>query len=217
MRTCEAQKLLSQISPRSWTSEHNRCCSSNAIFTDCSSEHVVSKLSAARSLFFRAGRPVQKRSALEPRQHRCTSYGKSAAPTCQRSDRQPRRRPARSVDPEALAEQEEVPAWKRVAGFLLKTAAVGALAFALVRPDTLRSPWPGDKVSVTQGHSNCKLHVTLRFLQTFGSVPSAQAAGSAGRMGGSSFGGSSMGSRQEPACVITGLQLRKIRSACSVH
>lgn len=109
--------------------------------------------SATRSSFFRAGRPVQKRSAPELRQHRCTSFGKAAAPTCQQSGRQPRRRAAGSVDLEALAEQKEMPAWRRLAGSLLKTAALGALAFALVGLISWSSPLLRDKMPNVQGQA----------------------------------------------------------------
>lgn len=81
--------------------------------------------------------------------------------------------------PEVCPEEDvvkTVPAWRKLASFLVKTTAVAALALALVSPAELYA------TSANLDHTSSPL-----YLQTFGSVSSAEAARSGGRMGGSGF------------------------------
>ena len=101
---------------------------------------------------------------------------------------QPMRRPASTHTQVRVEEDtvESVPAWRKMVSFLLKSSAVVALALALVSP------------SLQLQHSLLSVVLVpsswLYPLQTFGSVSSAEAARSGGRMGGSGFSAARSGS-----------------------
>lgn len=107
--------------------------------------------------------------------------------SCQHG-RQPVRRSA-ATHIQVRAEEdmlEPVPAWRKVVSFLLKSSAAVALVLALVSPLTHLQ----HNVS---GMSLCKSHHRTA-PQTFGSISSAEAARSGGRMGGSGFSAARSGS-----------------------
>ena len=144
-------------------------------------------------------RPALKlHTLLRQRQGRAPSDSYRPFALCQHG-RLAQDRPAVHT-PEVCSEEEvakPIPVWQRLAGLLLKSTAVIALALALVslvhsRADQARSV---RRAAVP--------YTTL--LQTFGGVSSAEAARSGGRMGGSSFSAARSGAGSFSRCVCTGL------------
>lgn len=116
-------------------------------------------LTAARSPFFRQTCLIQRQSSLRRCQPPTHDAYHSEVVRCQHNVKRTSKTTSRSYTPEVVTDEAPVPAWKRFAGFLMRSTAVAALAFAL----------------------------------TFGSVFSAEAARSGGRIGGSSFGAARSG------------------------
>lgn len=148
-------------------------------------------------------RPALKlHTLLSQSQRRVQSHCQRSAISCHHG-RLSRSRPTSAHSPEICSEDgvaKPVPAWQKFASFLLKSTAVIALALALVStPVSTSESYVEQSVDQSVG-TGAHLLFTL---QTFGGVPSAEAARSGGRMGGSSFiaarsGGSSY-SRYAPA------------------
>ena len=91
---------------------------------------------------------------------------------------------AKVYTPEVCTEedlQKPVPAWQRITSFILKGAAVAALALVLV------SAYCSSDSVVSLIKLVCQSAHQLCCLQTFGSISPAEAARSGGRMGGSGF------------------------------
>ena len=90
-------------------------------------------LSAARSAFFRQSCLLHQQPSLRACQRSAVPRNKAYVSRCQRQEPKPVQRANRSYTPEIVPEEEQLPTWKRVAGFLMRSTAVAALAFALVR------------------------------------------------------------------------------------
>lgn len=112
--------------------------------------------------------------------------------SCQHG-RQITRRSSPTYTPEVCTDDDTpkpVSAWQKLASFILKSTAVAALAFALVSLDNTDSYSNMNSVN----HDSKAYCLCSLLLQTFGSVMSAEAARSGGRMGGSGFSAARSGS-----------------------
>ena len=90
-------------------------------------------LNAARSPFFRHSCLLRQPISRQCQRPSAQLDGQNNI-RCQHKGPKVSRRTSGPYTPEIVTEEESIPAWKRFAAFLLKSTAVAALAFALVRP-----------------------------------------------------------------------------------
>ncbi len=120
-------------------------------------------------------------TVLNQREGRVPSHSQRRLVSCQHSRLSDTRKTLHTPEVCSEAEvQKPVPAWQRLASFLLKSTAMVALALALVS-----NQGQSNQSCCSSKHGAAVQEIVL--LQTFGGVSSAEAARSGGRMGGSSF------------------------------